>query len=141
MQREAADLLRRSVDSECHEHFDVLHGSANDVLGSINIKALMDNQDKYYDIRPAPQGIQELISDFGKGEKDKFFDIRKYTTDLQQEKGAYEMIYSLTSTPREVIKPDRQTVIELVQQTASSNIRSARYKRLNAVHPMLLLKE
>ncbi len=44
MQREAADLLRRSVDSEYHEHFDVPHnrGSANDVLGSINLKALMD---------------------------------------------------------------------------------------------------
>jgi hypothetical protein len=51
MQREAADLLRRSVDSEYHEHYDVPHnrGNANDVLGSINLKALMD---KYYDIRP-----------------------------------------------------------------------------------------
>jgi hypothetical protein len=87
MQREAVDLLRRSVDSKYHEHFDIPHNcvSANDVLGSINFKALMD---KYYDIRPLAgasaaryKRVQELISDFGKGEKDKFFDIRKYAKD------------------------------------------------------------
>ncbi len=71
MQREAANIIRRSVDSEYHEHFDVTHNhnSANDVLGSMNLKALMD---KYYDLRPgqAPQStVQELISDLGKRRK------------------------------------------------------------------------
>ncbi len=49
MQREAADIIRRSVDSEYHEHFEVPHnhGSANDVLASIYLKVLMD---KFYDL-------------------------------------------------------------------------------------------
>ncbi len=53
------------------------HGSANNVIGSMYLKALMD---KYYDLRPGASAakykkVQELISDFGKGEKDKYFDI------------------------------------------------------------------
>ena len=82
MQREAVDIIRRSVDSEYHEHFDVPHNhsSANDVLGSMYLKALMD---KYYKLRSGASTakykiLQELISDFGKGEKDRNFDIQRY---------------------------------------------------------------
>ncbi len=37
------------------------------------------------------------------------------------------MVYSLTSAPREVIRPDRRTVIELLQQTARTDSRMLEY--------------
>ena len=81
-QQGAADTIRRSVDSEFHELFEAPHNhrSANNVLGSMYLKALMET---YYDLRPGASSakykkVQEIISNFGKGEKDKFFDIHKY---------------------------------------------------------------
>ena len=131
MQREAADIIRRSVDSEYHEHFDVPHNhsSANDVLGSMYLKALMD---KYYDLRPGASTtkykiVQELISDFGKGEKDRYFDVQKWSQDVQQARGAYEMVQDLTSLPREVMRPVQETAIEILQQTARSDPRMVEY--------------
>jgi hypothetical protein len=93
MQREAADIIRRSVDSEYHEHFDVPHNhiSANNVLGSAYLKSLIET---YYDLRPGAsiakyKQVEDVIADFGKGEKDCFFDIRRYARTLQQVRGAY----------------------------------------------------
>ena len=81
-----------SVDSEYHEHFDVPHNhsSATNVLGSVYLKTLMET---YYDLRSGAsiakyKQVEDVIAVFGKGEKDCFFDIRKYARNLQQVKGA-----------------------------------------------------
>ena len=44
MQRNAAEVIRQSVDSEFHAHFDLPHNSSSttDVQGSIHLKVLMD---------------------------------------------------------------------------------------------------
>mmetsp|Transcript_37492 Transcript_37492/g.78515 ORF Transcript_37492/g.78515 Transcript_37492/m.78515 type:complete len:159 (-) Transcript_37492:1471-1947(-) len=57
MQQEAANLIRRSVDSEFHTHFDLPHNSssANDVLrlGSMYLKALLWNWRKRQSLQSA----------------------------------------------------------------------------------------
>ena len=86
MQRNAAEVIRQSVDSEFHAHFDLPHNSSSttDVQGSIHLKVLMDT---YYDLGPGASSVQckyvqEVISNLRKGEKDKYFDIRKFVKDL-----------------------------------------------------------
>jgi hypothetical protein len=113
------------VDSEFHSHFDLPHNSSStpDVQGSIYIKVLMDT---YYDLGPGASCIQykyvqEIISNFGKGEKDKHFDIRKFAKDLQQASGAYYLVHDLTSGPREVIKPEQEILKECLQQIARTH--------------------
>ncbi len=72
--------------------FEVLHNhsSANDVLASIYLKALMN---RYYALQPGAsvarhEQLQEIIFDFGKPEKEKPFDIRNYGKDQKQARGA-----------------------------------------------------
>ena len=65
MRREAADIIRRSVDSEHHEHVEAPHnhGSAKYVLGSTYLKALMDGD---YDLRPgASTAKYKQVQEFG----------------------------------------------------------------------------
>jgi hypothetical protein len=105
---------------EFHSFFDLPHSSSSttDVLGSMHLKALMET---YYDLGPGASSakykdVRELISSFGKGDKDRFFDIRKFSNDLQQARGAYEVVFNLTSGVREVLKPVEETATELLQQ-------------------------
>ena len=125
MQWNAAEVIRQSVDSEFHAHFDLPHNSSSttDVQGSIHLKVLMDT---YYDLGPGAspvqyKSVQEVTSNFGKGEKDKFFDIRKFAKDLQQASGAYKLVHDLTSGPREVIKPVQEILKECLQKIARTN--------------------
>jgi hypothetical protein len=131
MQQEVAEVLRQSVDSEFHSHFDLPHNSSSttDVQGPIYIKVLMET---YYDLGPGASSIQykyvqEIISNFGKGEKDKHFDIRKFAKDIQQASGAYKLVHDLTSGPREVIKPEQEILKECLQHTQAS-FNTMRYK-------------
>jgi hypothetical protein len=60
--------------------------------------------------------VQEIISNFEKGGKDKHFDIRKFAKDLQHASGAHKLIHDLTSGPREVIKPDSLPAQEILKE-------------------------
>ena len=46
---------------------------------------------------------------FGKGGKDRHFDIPYYVTVMQAEQSAYEKIYELTSGPKDTIKSVHET--------------------------------
>ena len=88
--------------------------------------------DTYYDLGPGASSVQykyvhEVISNFGKGEKDKLFDIRKFVKDLQQASGAYKLVHDLTSGPREVIKPVQEILKECLQKIARTDDRMVEY--------------
>ena len=113
IQQEAAHLIRRSVDSEFHGHFDLPHNddSVNNISGSMYLKTLLE---ACYDLGPGASSnsykeVQKVIETFGVGEKDKSFDVRKFSTKTQQARGDYEMIFGLVSGPREIIKPVQET--------------------------------
>eukprot|EP00291_Cryptomonas_curvata_P021451 CAMPEP_0172166326 /NCGR_PEP_ID=MMETSP1050-20130122/8919_1 /TAXON_ID=233186 /ORGANISM="Cryptomonas curvata, Strain CCAP979/52" /LENGTH=1009 /DNA_ID=CAMNT_0012836923 /DNA_START=133 /DNA_END=3159 /DNA_ORIENTATION=+ len=123
MQHEAAHLIRQSVDSEFHEHLVSTHNneSANNILGSMHFKALLE---AYYDLRPGASSnsykeVQKAIETFGIGDKDKLFDVRKFSTKVQQARGNYEMIFGLVRGVRESIKPVQETAIEALRQIAT----------------------
>jgi hypothetical protein len=95
----------------------------------MHLKVMMET---YYDLGPGAssakyKAVRDLISNFGKAEKDCYFDIRKFSKDLQQARGAYEVVFDLTSGMREVIKPVEETAIELLQEITRSESRMIEY--------------
>jgi hypothetical protein len=95
------------------------------------LKVLMET---YYDLGPGASSfqykyVQEIISNFGKGDKDKHFDIRKFTEDLQQARGAYKFVHDLqvTSGPRKVIKPKQEVWKECLKKIARMDDRMVGY--------------
>ena len=123
VQQEAANIIRRSVDAEFHGHFELPHNddSVNNIPGSMYLKALLE---AYYDLRPGASSnsykeVQKVIDTFGVGEKDKPFDVRKYSTKTLHVRGNYEMVYALVSGPREQIKPVQETAVEVLRKTAT----------------------
>ena len=127
MQLEAAHLIRKSIDSDFHSLLDLPHdnSSANDVQGSMYLKALIE---AYHDLRPgassvAYKEVQKVISTFGIGDKDQYFNPRNFSNKLQQTRGIYEMIFSLIGGVRESIKPVQDTAKELLHQIAQTEPR------------------
>ena len=83
---------------------------------------------KYYELRPGASStqykkVEDIISNYGKGEKDQYFDCRKFSNALQQARSAYELIFDLTSGPREIIKPVQETAKQLLQQIVRTDAR------------------
>ena len=130
-QQKAAEFFRRAVDSEFHSLLDLSHtcSSAIDVQASMHLKSLMT---RYYKLGSNAgfaqyKVIQDHIANYGKGEKDQYFDVRKFANDLQQKRSVYELVFDLTSGPREVIKPVEETLIELLHQVAKTESRMVEF--------------
>ena len=130
MQRNAAEIIRQSVDAEFHSFFELPHSehagtSTTNVLGSIYLKALVV---KYYDLRPGASSrqykkIEDIILSYGKAEKDPYFDCRKFSKDIQQARSAYEFIFDLTGGKREIIRPVEETAKQVLQHIARTEHR------------------
>ena len=64
-----------------------------------------------------------MISTFGIGDKDQYFNPRSFSNKLQQTRGICEMIFSLIGGVRESIKLVQDTAKELLHQIAQTEPR------------------
>ncbi len=80
----------------------------------------------YYDLRPGASFTLYKDVQRAKGEKNKEFDIVKFSKDLQQSRGAYEMIFELTSV-QEVVKPLQEIATKFLEEIARSDSRMVEY--------------